>query len=139
MLPFNGYIGYALRRAHGVIFADFNDALAELGLRSGHFAILTLIRQNPGVSQSRVCTALGIHKANLVVTIGELEKQGLVQRRKSATDGRTYALELTGRGRRVLTRAAAAQSAHEARLTARLGVHGRTRLLELLGKLSDLG
>jgi DNA-binding MarR family transcriptional regulator len=138
MLPLNGYVGYALRRAQGVIFADFNDALAELGLRPGHFAILTLIRQNPGVSQSSVCSALGIQKANFVATISELEKRGFVRRRKSAADARTYAMELTGAGQRVLKRAAALQSVHEARVTARLGTQGRVQLLKLLGKLSSL-
>ena len=138
MLPINDYVGYALRRAQGVIFADFNDALAELGLRPGHFAILALIHRNPGVSQSSVCSALGIQKANFVATISELEKRGLVRRRKSAADARTYAMELTGRGQRVLKRAEALRSVHEARVTARLGTHGRTQLLKLLGKLSNL-
>jgi DNA-binding MarR family transcriptional regulator len=139
MLPLTGYVGYALRRAQGVLLADFNDALAELGLRQGHFAVLTLISQNPGASQSSVSGALGIQKANFVATIAELEKRGLVTRRKSAVDGRTNALELTSRGRRMLERAAELQSVHEARVTARIGARGREQLLELLGKLSELG
>jgi DNA-binding MarR family transcriptional regulator len=139
MLPLTGYVGYALRRAQGVIFADLKDSLAELGLRLGQFAILTLISQNPGASQSSVSGALGIQKANFVTTIADLERRGFVTRRKSAADGRTYALELTARGRRVLERAAELQSVHEARVTARLGARGREQLLELLGRLSELG
>jgi DNA-binding MarR family transcriptional regulator len=139
MVPLSGYVGYALRRAQGVIFADFNDTLAELGLRPGQFAVLTLISQNPGASQSSVSAALGVQKANFVSTIADLEKRGYVARRKSASDGRSYALELTARGRRVLERAAELQSVHEARVTARLGARGREQLLELLGKLSELG
>jgi DNA-binding MarR family transcriptional regulator len=139
MVPLTGYVGYALRRAQGVIFADFNDTLAELGLRPGQFAVLTLIRQNPGASQSSVSAALGVQKANFVATIADLEKRGYVARRRSATDGRSYALELTPRGRRLLERAAELQSLHEARVTARLGARGREQLLELLGKLSELG
>jgi len=139
MLPLTGYVGYALRRAQGVIFADLNDALAEIGLRLGQFAILTLIGQNPGASQSSVSGALGIQKANFVTTIADLERRGFVTRRRSAADGRTYALELTSRGRRVLERAAELQSVHEARVTARLGARGREQLLELLGRLSEIG
>ena len=105
LLPLTGYVGYALRRAQGLIFSDFNDTLAELDLRPAHFAILTLISR----------------------------------RRRSAADGRTYALELTTRGRRLLERAAKLQSVHEARVTARLGVRGREQLLDLLSKLSELG
>lgn len=137
--PLSGYVGYALRKAQGVIFADFNGVLAKLDLRPGQFAVLTLIDQNPGATQSSVSAALGVQKANFVATIADLEERGYVARRKSASDGRSYALELTARGRRVLARAAALQSLHEARVTARLGAAGREQLLQLLGKLSDLG
>ena len=136
--PLNGYVGYALRRAQGVLFADFSDTLAELGLRPAQFAALSLLRQNPGVSQSSVCVALGVQKANFVAIIGKLEKCGLVTRRKSDTDARTYALEITSRGRRTLRRATERLARHEGRITARLGPKGRAHLLELLEKLSEL-
>ena len=138
LVPLSSYVSYALRRAQGVLFADFNDTLAELGLRPGQFAVLTLISSNPGASQSSVSAALGIQKANFVATITDLELRGFVARRKSVADGRSYALELTPRGRRVLERAAALQKEHEAKVTARLGVRGREQLLDLLGKLSEL-
>jgi DNA-binding MarR family transcriptional regulator len=139
MTPLTGFVGYALRRAQGVIFADFNDTLVGLGLRPGQFAVLTLISQNPGASQSSISAALGIQKANFVATIADLERRGYVTRRKSESDGRTYALDLTAGGRRLLERAAKLQSVHEARVTARLGARGREQLLELLAKLSELG
>jgi DNA-binding MarR family transcriptional regulator len=106
MVPLTGFVGYALRRAQGVIFADFSETLAELRLRPGHFAILTLISQNPGASQTSISVALGIQKTNFVQTIANLEQRGLVARRRSVSDGRTYELELTARGRRMLLRAA---------------------------------
>ncbi len=99
MTPLSGYVGYALRRAQGVIFADFNHTLAELDLRPAQFAVLLMIDNNPGASQSGVSAALGIQKANFVALIADLEKRGLVRRRKSDTDGRTYSLGLTPRGR----------------------------------------
>src|SRR5215831_21230223 len=102
MTPLDGLIGYALRRAQLAIFADFNQALASLNLRPGQFAVLTLIDQNPGTSQSSVSEALGIQKANFVATIAELANRGLVRRRKLETDARTYSLGLTPRGRTLL-------------------------------------
>jgi DNA-binding MarR family transcriptional regulator len=138
MTPLSGYVGYALRRAQGVIFADFNHALAELGLRPGQFAVLVMIDRNPGTSQSSVSAALGIQKANFVATIADLEKRGLVRRRKSSTDGRTYSLGLTPRGRTQLQRAVELQSVHEARVTAQIGNEGREQLLALLDRLSAL-
>jgi DNA-binding MarR family transcriptional regulator len=138
MTPLSGYVGYALRRAQGVIFADFNQSLAELGLRPGQFAVLMLIDRNPGTSQSNVSAALGIQKANFVATIADLEKRGLVRRKKSNTDGRTYSLGLTPRGRTQLQRATELQSVHEAKVTAQIGDEGRMQLLVLLDRLSAL-
>jgi DNA-binding MarR family transcriptional regulator len=138
MTPLSGYVGYALRRAQGVIFADFNRCLAELGLRPGQFAVLMLIDRNPGTSQSSVSAALGIQKANFVATIADLEKRGLVRRKKSNADGRTYSLGLTPRGRMTLQRATELQSVHEAKVTAQIGNEGRLQLLGLLDRLSAL-
>jgi len=136
--PLSGFLGYALRRAHGVIFADFNHALAELGLRPGQFVVLVTIDQNPGASQSGVSAALGIQKANFVAVIADLEKRGLVRRRKSDTDARTYSLRLTPQGRSLLEHAVELQSRHEARVVAQIGSEGRLQLLGLLDRLSAL-
>jgi DNA-binding MarR family transcriptional regulator len=138
LTPLSGYVGYALRRAQGVIFADFNHTLAELDLRPGQFAVLVLIDQNPGASQSNVSAALGIQKANFVATIADLETRGLVRRRKSDSDGRTYSLGLTSRGRSLLQRAAELQSLHEKRVIAQIGSEGRLQLLSLLERLAEL-
>jgi len=138
MTPLSGYVGYALRRAQGAIFADFNHTLAKLNLRPGQFAVLVLIDQNPGTSQSSVSAALGIQKANFVATIADLEDRGLVRRRKSESDGRTYSLGLTPRGRATLQHAAELQSLHEARVIAQIGSEERLQLLNLLDRLARL-
>ena len=138
MTPLDGLIGYALRRAQLAIFADFNQALASLNLRPGQFAVLTLIDQNPGSSQSSVSEALGIQKANFVATITELANRGLVRRRKSESDGRTYSLGLTPRGRTLLEDAIKLQSVHEARVIAQIGAEGRVQLLNLLERVARL-
>jgi DNA-binding MarR family transcriptional regulator len=136
--PLSGLTGYALRRAQLVITADFNQALAELDLRPGQFAVLILIDQNPGTCQSSVSDALGIQKANFVATIAGLVNRGLVKRRKSETDARTYSLGLTPRGRSILEDAAKLQSLHEARVIAQIGNEGRLQLLSLLDRVARL-
>lgn len=136
--PLNGYLGYALRRAQSVIFADFNQTLRGVNLRPGQFAVLLLIDQNPGASQSSVSAALGIQKANFVATIADLEARGLVRRRKSEMDGRSYSLGLTSRGRHLLQHAAELQSLHEQRVIALIGFEGRDQLLALLERLAEL-
>jgi len=138
LTPLSGYVGYALRRAQSVIFADFNHTLAGLNLRPGQFAVLVLIDQNPGTSQSSVSAALGIQKANFVATIADLEARELVCRRKSNSDARTYSLSLTAQGRALLLHAAQLQALHESRVIEQIGPEGRLQLLALLERLSHL-
>jgi DNA-binding MarR family transcriptional regulator len=135
--PIEDLIGYALRRAQGVVYADLNGALARISLRPLQFTLLLMVAENPGSSQSSVCEALGIQKANCVPTMGELERRGYIIRRKSAADARSYELHITHKGKRILQRAGEVHSLHEQRLIDRIGVEGRDQLLRLLGKLTE--
>jgi DNA-binding MarR family transcriptional regulator len=136
--PLQDLIGYALRRAQGAVYADLNDALARISLRPLQFTLLLMVAENPGTSQSGVCEALGIQKANCVPTMSELERRGLIIRRKSSSDARSYELHITNKGKRILQRAGEVHSTHEQRLIERIGVDGRDELLRLLGKLTDI-
>jgi DNA-binding MarR family transcriptional regulator len=131
-------IGYALRRAQGAVYADLHDSLSEIDLRPVEYTLLLMVAENPGASQSGVCDALGIQKANCVPTMSELERRGLIIRRKSASDARSYELHLTAKGKRILQRAGEVQASHERKLIERIGINGRDQLLDLLGKLTDL-
>jgi DNA-binding MarR family transcriptional regulator len=135
--PIEDLIGYALRRAQGVVYADLNGALARISLRPLQFTLLLMVAENPGSSQSSVCEALGIQKANCVPTMGELERRGYIIRRKSTADARSYELHITHKGKRILQRAGEVHSMHEQRLIDRIGVDGRDQLLRLLGKLTE--
>ena len=136
--PLRELIGYALRRAQGAVYADLNDGLSRLELRPLQYTLMLIVSENPGVSQSGVCDALGIQKANCVPSMSELERRGFIIRKKSTVDARSYELHLTAKGRRILQRAGEVQSLHESRLIEMIGVEGREQLLALLGKLSGI-
>ena len=70
-------------------------------------------------------------------TMSELERRGLIIRRRSTSDARLYELHITNKGKRILQRAGEVQSSHEQRLIDRVGPEGREQLLRLLGKLTD--
>ena len=103
--PLQESIGYALRRAQGAVYSTLNDALARISLRPLEFTLLMMVAENPGASQSGVCDALGIQKANCVPTMSELERRGLIIRRRSTSDARLYELHITNKGKRILQRA----------------------------------
>jgi len=135
--PLKELIGYALRRAQGTVYAELNDGLARLDIRPLQYTLMLIVSENPGASQTSVCDALGMQKANCVPTMSELERRGFITRRKSSSDARSYELQLTAKGRRMLERASEVQSLHESRLVERIGVEGRQQLLSLLNRLSD--
>ena len=81
MKELRGYLGYALRRAQMLAYADFIAALAELNLSPGQFGVLTVIDANPGLRQSEVSSALGIQKTNFVALLNEFERRGLAVRK----------------------------------------------------------
>jgi len=128
-------VGYMLRRAQLAVFADFGETLAELALRPAQFAVLTVLDHNPGVTQSEVCSALRIQRANFVSIIDTLERRGLAKRTSSAIDRRSKSLTLTASGRRLLERASELQRLHESRIGHRLGPGGSDQLLRLLERL----
>jgi len=133
----NGKVGYLLRRAQIAVHGEFTDLLRELKLRPGQFAVLRLIGNNPKLTQSKVCVALGIQRANLVGVIDELERRGLLGRTTSDADRRSNCLQLTSDGHRVLARSTELQERHEAAIGRSLGAGGYAELLRLLGKLVD--
>ncbi len=127
-----------LRQAQLAVFADFISSQRGAVARPGQFSILALIGSNPGLSQTQVCSALGIKRANLVPVIDHLESLGLVRRDASATDRRSNRLHLTPAGQRALQNALNDQAEHEARITRLLGIAGRRALLKQLAKLCEL-
>jgi|SRR5581483_4994274 DNA-binding MarR family transcriptional regulator len=133
--PLTDYIGYALRRAQMSTVAEFVSVMKDVDLRPTQFAVLTIIKENPGVRQTEVCAALGIQKANFVPLLNELQRRGFAVRRAGFPDRRASALHLTSQGEAVLERARALHAAYEANIAARLGQRGRNQLLDLLNRL----
>jgi DNA-binding MarR family transcriptional regulator len=119
------------------VFDDVITNFDELDLRPAQYSVLVLLGHTPGLKQSDVAAALGIQRANFVVLFDGLERRGLARRSSAPNDRRSYALYLTEQGEKVLARASALESRHEARLDAKLGAGGRERLLELLARLAE--
>lgn len=106
-------VGYSMKRAFMVIRADLGRTLDPFGLRMTTFTALTLISDNPGLSQTQLAQAMAVERPNLVVIVDELETRGLITRDRVPTDRRTYALSITPEGQDLLTRATEAVHAHE--------------------------
>jgi DNA-binding MarR family transcriptional regulator len=135
--PLNRHVGYALRRAQLAVFNDFIATLEQVNLRPGQFSVLTLIGENPGIVQRRVCETLAIKSANFVPLYAELERRQLTKR--VAIDRRSNGLYLTAKGRALVARAQLLCDRHESRITATIGEPESRQLIDLLVRIAGLG
>ena len=78
--------------------------MQSIGLRPRQFALLNAIALAGGASQQEVGRRLGLDPSGLGGAIDELERAGLVERRRAQADRRRYVLGLTDEGSATLTR-----------------------------------
>jgi DNA-binding MarR family transcriptional regulator len=114
-----------------------NYYVSDIGTSPGVLSALTLIRDNPGVRHGVLADAMVVRRPNMTKLVGYLARTGLILRRESSDDGRSVALFITAKGRRLLERTDTPNAAHEAGITAALTSAERTELLRLLGKLAS--
>jgi DNA-binding MarR family transcriptional regulator len=136
--PLDDQVGYVLRRAQLAVFRDFVQRMAPVGLRPSPYSILTLLDARPGLTQIQVCQMLDIKRPNLVRLIDELERRDLVVRGKDATDRRSYSLQISPEGRRILKQAQPIHEEHERWIDQQLRPAGKQALLDLTTRLAQL-
>jgi DNA-binding MarR family transcriptional regulator len=130
-----GLLGYNLRRASAAMMTDFSAEFSGVALRPVQFAILTMIADNEGTSQTELCRELNVQKANMVPLVAELERRGLLTRKPATRDRRVHLLTLTAQAEREMPAWRALVTAHEERFFGPLSATERAQLLNLLSKL----
>jgi DNA-binding MarR family transcriptional regulator len=75
----------------------YGRALASVGLKAQHLAVLVLLRDGPMV-QARLSEALNVFKPVMVTLVNELEEMGLVERRAHPSDRRAVQVHLLPAG-----------------------------------------
>ena len=128
-------VGYHLRRAHGAVFIHFSRVISEDQITPGQFGVLTLIKANPGLSQSALARAVGIERSTMVAAIDVLEKRELVVRHPSPVDRRSYALELSDKGMKLLSTLDKKVREHENSIARNFSESEKATLIELLRRL----
>jgi DNA-binding MarR family transcriptional regulator len=138
--PLAHWIGFHLRMAQTAAFQAFAREVQDEGLRPGRFATLTLIGENPGISQTALSRANGRDKSTLTPVLTDLVRRGLVHRKRMARDRRAYRLTLTPAGERMLLRLNECAKRHERNLDRVIGARDRTMFLRTLRKIeTELG
>lgn len=113
------------------------SALAPLGLRPRHLIALTVLRDSGGSTQAGLATMLQIDRTNLVGLLNDLEREGLIERRRSTQDRRRHIVELTDAGSEHLAKAELALAAAEDEVLAGLDADERATFYALLQKATS--
>jgi DNA-binding MarR family transcriptional regulator len=115
----------------------FSERLAPLGLEPRQFGMLTRLAANEGKSQQAVGELIGLNPTRMVFLVDELEKQGLVERRRNPADRRSYELYLTDQGRAKLGEAQRVRTGNDREIGASLTGAQRRELATLLRQVAD--
>lgn len=110
------FVGFYLRLAYESAFQDFSQVLGPDSLKPGNFALLSLIHENPGITQTVLARASGRDKSSVTAGLRQLEDKGLIERTRLEDDRRSYASRVTPEGLVVYERIAAKAHTHMRRL-----------------------
>jgi len=130
------YIGFHLRMAQDASFRAFAHHAGMRDLKPGRFAAMTVISNNPGVTQAELGRAIARDKSSVTPLIQELEGRGLVERQRSPVDRRSIALSLTAAGEETLARLTAHAVEHDRKLDEIVGDQ-KAEFINLLKKVAD--
>jgi DNA-binding MarR family transcriptional regulator len=115
---------------------QFGARLAPLGLEQRQAGMLLRLAVNQGRSQQAIAEMIGVNATRMVFLVDELEKLGLVERRRNPADRRSHALYLTSAGTATVDRVRAIAAEHEAALAAGLTAREQEQLIGLLRRIA---
>lgn len=92
------FTGFMLTRARSRIQSQLEVALDDLPLTSVAYALLSVIRGNPGVMQNDISAGLRLQKSTIANALRDLESRGLIVRDESDLDRRRRVIRLTEMG-----------------------------------------
>ncbi len=95
--------GYLLIKLGEAILELAEETLEPLALRARHFNVMTMVAADPSLSQRGISDRLGLDPNIIVSVVDDLERRGLVTRRRSPHDRRRHVLTTTPDGQRILT------------------------------------
>ncbi|MDH6259009.1 DNA-binding MarR family transcriptional regulator [Bradyrhizobium sp. BR13661] len=97
-----GYLGYLLRQAHAAVRLKMERTLADLGVTSPQFAVLTMLNAYPGLSGADVARLTFLTPQTVGVIIRNLERDGAIVMTRHPVHGRIQQWTLTPRGTTLL-------------------------------------
>ena len=104
MNPLVSYLPYLLNRAGARIATAFGEEMRPLGASLQIWRVLAALRERDGRRMGDLSETTSIEVSTLTRLVDNMEKGGLVERRRDAGDARAVALYVTAAGRRLTRR-----------------------------------
>jgi DNA-binding MarR family transcriptional regulator len=104
MGPLEQYLPYLLNRAGARIAAAFNVEMRQIGASLQVWRVLAALRERDGRRMGDLSKTTSIEVSTLTRLVDNMEKDGLVVRRREAGDARAISLHVTPSGRRLTQR-----------------------------------
>ncbi len=114
----------------------FAELLAPLELTPPLAGIVRLVARQPGLSQIELAQRLNLMPSRVVTFVDDLEARGYLTRRRSDTDRRVYALQLTPAGEDLMVVLGGVAREHDRQLSAGLTADERNQLRTLLARVA---
>jgi DNA-binding MarR family transcriptional regulator len=131
-----GHIAYLLRQAQAATRLTLERALADLGITSPQFAVLTMLRAYPGLSGADLARMALLTPQTVGVIIRNLERGGAIRKTPHPVHGRVLQWTLTRRGGTLLDKCRRRAVALERRLVAGVGAKSQVTIRRWLSKIA---
>jgi DNA-binding MarR family transcriptional regulator len=96
---------FATRQAARHVTRLYERHLADAEVTSAQFSILVLLDENPGMTMNELAAALVMDRTTLLRALKPLQREGLVNSKRSESDPRQLVLRLSAAGQRKLKEA----------------------------------
>jgi DNA-binding MarR family transcriptional regulator len=131
-----GYLAYLLRQAQAATRLAMERSLADLGVTSPQFVVLTMLKAYPGLSGADLARVAMLTPQTVGVIIRNLERDGAIRKTPHPVHGRVLQWTVTRRGATLLDRCKRHAQVIEQRLTAGLSARDQTMIRRWLAKIA---
>lgn len=127
--------GYLANHMARLFARSLQERIKPLGLTTGTFPALLELWEKEGLTQGELISRLDIEQATMANTLARMERDGLIIRKKDASDGRAQRIWLTKKARALHAPAVAAAAQVNADALGSLSETDRRRFVALMSKI----
>ncbi|UQX02797.1 MarR family transcriptional regulator [Streptomyces sp. RerS4] len=137
-MPPEERIGSHVKRAEQALLAAKSAALKPAAVTVPQYAALLWLAEKPGISAAALSRLCGVTPPTMNTVLKNLHERGLIERTPHEWHRNVLETRLTPQGRAVMEQADDSAVRVERALAAAFSEEERERLIELLGRCSDV-